>query len=180
MATDGDFYLAIDTEVERPTRSAGHWPDRLEIVWRYAPADPQSDRESRCAPRKCSEIGRSSWSPARYLTIDAQALDPQKLARGYKPQRAPKLLNGQQTQSVPREHRSSEPVQGIPGGNGSPASKGQLEGDQPKVGLRLAAARREPEQVDKVPIVGGRIRETIDVQQEESQLKGSPLKRCIG
>ena len=86
------------------------------------------------------------------------------------------LLDRQQPQRVAHQHRDPAiAARVLPGPLGVPqTAQRHREGSQSQVRLRLATARGKPQQVNQLAIGGLRIDDTRQVQEDESDLKGTP------
>ena len=81
---------------------------------------------------------------------------------------------GQESEGVPHDSRYT--LAAIRPISGQPSVEGE-KGDQRKVGFRLAAARREPEQVHDVAVRVSLICERRGCKQDEAELEWPPLER---
>ena len=85
------------------------------------------------------------------------------------------LITGQQTQGVAHQNNGATPGIGM-----TKAPKYNLKGEQAKVGFGLAAACREPDQIDRVTENAVLIRCGFQRGQQEGQLERTPTIRVVG
>ena len=102
------------------------------------------------------------------LALQLQGADE---ARG-----AAELVEGQQAQGVAHDDAhpgASEPVLA----RVAEPAQDHGEGGEAEVGLGLAAAGREEEQVDRLAVRVARVGEAGQVEQDEGELEGAPARR---
>ena len=111
----------------------------------------------------------------RPVTVALRVALAFKLQGADQARRARKLIERQQTQRVAHHHAHTRTVQciGVPAMSETPQHHG--ERGKTEIRLRLAAARREEQEIDDPAIRVVRIGETGQIQQDERELEGTPF-----
>ena len=110
-------------------------------------------------------MARSRAVPLR-LSLEFERADE---ARG-----ALKLVERQQAQGVAHDDREARAFEA---GIVEPAP-GDGEGGEAEIGLGLAAAGREEQQIDDRPVGMSRVGEAVEIEQDEGELEQAPRRRC--
>ncbi len=133
-------------------RALGRAPrTRSDIV-----ADPQADREG---------------AHAAHPVVAVLALPSHQLHGAHERGGSLELLRGQEPERVPGQDRRS-----TAGGAVLQASAEHLDGRQAEVGLRLAAAGREPDEVHELTIDVALVERRGQRNEQETKLEGAPLR----
>jgi hypothetical protein len=127
---------------------------RAELVRGGGLADPQADLE-----------GPGTEALRVALALELEGADQ----RGG----AAELIEGQEAQGVAHQHADAGALQA---GVTQPAQD-QGEGGEAEVGLRLAAAGREEQEVDDAAIAVRGIDDAGEVEQDEGELERAPARR---
>ena len=85
------------------------------------------------------------------------------------------LLRRKEAQRVAHDHSHAAVLLVFPLIRGGQPSVSDREGDKPKVGLRLSTARWKVQQVHVLTILRFRVDNSIEVQEDESDLERTPL-----
>ncbi len=128
-----------------------------EDVRRRRLAHPETDLEGPLA------VARTSFS----------ALE---LQRAHKPRGARELIERKQSQRVAHDHAHAGTGATLLAGMAEPAQH-HRERREPEVGLGLAAARREEQQVHRRAVGITRVGKAREVQQKEGELECAPARR---
>ena len=102
-----------------------------------------------------------------------RVLVPLQLQGADQRRRAAELVEGQQPERVAHQH--AQPRRGI--ARVFQAAIDQREGGQAEIGFRLAAAGREEEQIDHLPVVMVWVHDAGEVHQDERKLERTPGRR---
>ncbi len=130
---------------------------------------PRAPRRACSVSRPCRPRGRSRSASRRVARRLARICSQHADQQG----RAIELLDREQPQRVAHQHRDA--VAGLVAE--PPEEDG--ERDEPEVGLRLAAARREPEEVGDLAVLVTRVDDPAQAQEDERELERSPLVRTL-
>ena len=89
--------------------------------------------------------------------------------------RARQLVEREQAQGIAHDHRDARAEEPRPG----QPPVGDDEGGEAEIGLGLAAARREEQQVGDLAVRVGSVGQAGEVEQDEGELERSPFRRRL-